>query len=363
MKQQSFLLGLFTILFTAIFFEGCGGGSDTKTTISVELNITLEPFGYQQWYVYKDDTFYRDNGIDDDAHIHAQSLLNDYSGKGITIAVIDNGLDITHEDLNGVDIRSFDSATKSTDVSYDDVSGAYHGTAVTGIIAAQANKKGIYGIANHANIIFLKNQDYMSDSEMIELFEKANAMGADIISCSWGTYNVSDAVRAEIIKLATTGRGGKGTLIVFANGNDDIDMGNDESNIAEVISVGASNKDNDRAYYSNYGLNLDILAPGGVYLGITTLDLMGSSGVGMIEENYILYNDYNAFRGTSASAPIVSAALALVLEKNPNLTRVEIENALHESADKIGTLPYIDGRNDYYGYGKINLEKLFDILN
>lgn len=50
--------------------------------------------------------------------------------------------------------------------------------------------------------------------------------------------------------------------------------------------------------------------------------------------------------------------IALLLEKNPALTRVEVENILKNSSDKIGNLPYEDGRNDYYGYGKINLSKI-----
>lgn len=347
------------MLFGIVTFTACGGSSDTHVQVSVEVNITMEPYGYQQWYIYKDEAFYAENGIDDDAHIHAQNILNKYSGKGVTIAIIDNGLDLSHEDLAVNGMRTFDTLTKTSDVSYDNTPEAYHGTAVTGIIAGQVNAKGIYGIANKANIVFLKNKDYMSDSEMIELFEKANELGADIISCSWGTYNVSDALRAEIVKLATKGRDGKGTIIVFANGNDNKDMGNDESNIPEVISVGASDSNNERAYYSNYGENLDILAPGGVYFGITTLDIMGELGHGEISPNYLLYNDSNAFRGTSASAPIVSAVLALLLEKEPHITRKEVERRLKESSDKLGSFPYIDGRNDYYGYGKLNVERLF----
>ena len=61
---------------------------------------------------------------------------------------------------------------------------------------------------------------------------------------------------------------------------------------------------------------------------------------------------------TSASAPIVSGVIALILEKNPNMTRNEVEKALHEKSDKIGNLDYVDGFNEYYGYGKINVERL-----
>ncbi len=203
----------------------------------------------------------------------------------------------------------------------------------------------------------------MSDSETIELFNKAEAFGADIITCCWGTYNVSDTVKERIVELSHHGRGGLGTVIVFAVGNDNREMGNDESAIAEVISVGATDKMNVRAWYSNYGKNLDLLAPGGDYdFGITTLDPSGEKGISVSDPNYLLYNDYSTFVGTSPAAAIVSGAIALMLEKAPWLKREEVEKLLWKSADKIGNIPYENGRNDYYGYGKLNLSTLMKMI-
>jgi len=332
-------------------------------TLNDTLRISLnpEPYYYQQWYLDKDDTFYEDNDIDENANIHVGNILKSYTGSGVKIAVIDNGLDMTHEDLKGAVVDSYDIDTGSTDVSqtnYDD----YHGTAVTGIISARVNNKGIKGVASQSQIIFIKYKEEMTDSEIIELFNKAEEYGADVVNCSWGTYDVSESIKDKIVDLANNGREGKGISIVFSTGNNDQDMGNDESSIPEVISVGATDKDNERAWYSNYGENLDVMAPGGYYLGITTLDPMGEKGVATIDENYLLYDDDYAFVGTSASAPIVSGVIALMLEKNPNLTRIQIEDILHNSADKIGDYEYINGRNDYYGYGKINLEKIMSLV-
>ena len=141
-------------------------------------------------------------------------------------------------------------------------------------------------------------------------------------------------------------------------------MGNDESAIPEVISVGATDRENLRAWYSNYGEYLDILAPGGYDLGITTLDNTGAKGIASNAEDYLFYDDYaSAFIGTSASAPIVSGMIALLLQSNPSLTRVEIENLLKNSADKIGNVPYEDSKNIYYGYGKVNLSNLINLAN
>jgi len=331
-----------------------------KTTLKVDFKE--EPYYYQQWYLDKNITFYNENSIDSDANIHTNNLLKIYTGKGVKIAIIDDGLDTTHEDLKNAIIASYDIATHSSNVSPNNFSD-FHGTAVTGIIGARVNGKGIQGIASQAEIIFLKYKENMSDSETIELFNKAQEFGADIINCSWGTYDVSPAVKEKIVNLAKNGRGGKGIIIVFAVGNDNQDMGNDESAIPEVISVGATDRYNLRAWYSNYGKNLDIMAPGGYDLGITTLDPMGENGVSSLDSNYLLYDDSESFIGTSASAPIVTGVIALMLEKNPNLTRKEVEDILHNTSDKIGNLDYIDGFNKYYGYGKINLIKIMKVIS
>jgi len=353
-----------------LFLSACGGSSssdsvqtENNSSNPIENNIqfldSAEPFYSQQWSIHKNESFYAQNGINSDASIHAGNLLNTYTGKGVKIAIIDNGLDVNHEDLVGAIVNTYNIATGGTNVAHT-LNNEYHGTAVTGIIGARANGKGIKGIASGAEIIFLKYKENMSDSETIELFNKAEEFGADIISNSWGTYDVSQAVKEKIVDLSVNGRGGKGIVIVFASGNDDQDMGNDESAIPEVIAVGATDKDNLRTYYSNFGVNLDIVAPGGYYLGITTLDDSGSNGGS--DKNYLLYDDVNGFIGTSAAAPIVSGVIALMLEKNPNLTRAQIEQILHDTSDKIGHVPYQNGKNLYYGYGKINLSSIMSAI-
>jgi subtilisin family serine protease len=329
----------------------------------VQDNTTLppssqEPYFYQQWYIDKSADLSTREYIDQDAGIHTHNLLDTYSGKGVKIAIIDDGVDVNHEDLRGAFIALYDSSTKTTDV-YNADDG--HGTSVAGIIAARSNGVGIRGIASRAEVIFLKYKELMSDAETIELFNKAEEFGADIINCSWGTYDVSDAVKAKIVDLANNGRNGKGTLIVFAVGNDDIDLDaeNDESSIEEVIAVGATDEENLRARYSNYGSSLDVMAPGGYYVGLTTTDNRGYSGYA--DGDYVFYNSSKSFIGTSAAAPVVSGVLAILLEKYPDLTREEVFALLKRTSDKVGTenIEYnADGFNQYYGYGKINLSAL-----
>jgi len=90
---------------------------------------------------------------------------------------------------------------------------------------------------------------------------------------------------------------------------------------------------------------------------------MGSDGISSLDQNYLLYDDFNSFIGTSASAPIVSGVIALMLEADPSLSRVEIEEILKNTSDKIGGVGYENLRNDYYGYGKINLNNIMNFLN
>ncbi len=340
------------------FVVGCTKNKNKDNNIS----LITEPYYYEQWYINKNNNFYTQNKINKDAGIHTSRILSHYSGRDVKIAIIDDGLDMYHEDLNNSVLYTYNIETNNSNVSHIN-SNNHHGTAVTGIIASRKNNIGILGIAYNSKIIFLKDNDDISDSQIIELFNKAEELGADIINCSWGTYDVSDIIKDKIINLSNNGRDGKGIIFVFASGNDDRYMGNDESAIPEVISVGATDKDNLRTYYSNYGENLDLVAPGGYYVGITTLDPMNENGVSTIDNNYLLANDPNGFIGTSASTPIVTGIIALILEKNHNLTRIEIENILKDSCDKIGNVEYIDGRNDYYGYGKINLKKIMSSID
>lgn len=320
-------------------------------TTNENISFDNEPYGYSQWALHYNKDFYEENNIDKNAHIDGDEVYKNYTGSGIKVAIIDDGFDTIHYELDG---RVVETINYTDDSLYGGVSHTtdddFHGTAVAGIIGANSNNKGIRGVAPNSQLILIKMKEASTDSETIDMFRKAVEAGADIINCSWGTYDVSESVRDYINCITTNARDKKGLIVVFASGNDNQDMGNDESSISGVIAVGATNKYNQRSYYSNYGKDLDIVAPGGsdksYGLGISTLDPIG------------YYNYYN-FIGTSASAPIVSGALALALEKYPDITREELQNLLKITSDKIGDEEYNTyGRNDKYGYGKLNLNKL-----
>ncbi|WP_456383066.1 S8 family serine peptidase [Hydrogenimonas sp.] len=377
--KRNFIL---TVTFLALLLTGCGGGGgsggggEETGCVPREYNKTNLPplprrtdfdgntLYYQQWAIHFDRRFYTENDISDDASIHLDESHR-YLGRGIKIAVIDDGLDVDHEDLVNAVVATYDVASGGTDVRPTE-DAQNHGTEVTGVIAARNNGVGIVGVAPMAEIYFIRlpfNQ-YIGTFEIVEAFEKAREWGADIVNCSWGSGSADADVRNIIVDLARNGRNGKGTVIIFAAGNENQPIGDDEASIPEVIAVGATNRDNLRSGYSNYGDTLDIMAPGGEYIGISTLDQMGSAGLSSLDPDYLEYDDrWNAFGGTSASAPIVTGVVALLLEANPNLTREDVQNVLACSAEKIGEIPYgADGFNKYYGYGKVNAQEAIRLV-
>jgi len=330
-----------------ILFLGCNSTSSSQD----------EPLYFEQWALHYDKAFYEAYNINDDAHIHFTKTIP-YTGKGVKVAVIDIGFDVNHPEYRNNIIKTINSADGSENVACIGSEDCDHGTAVTGIIASNINHYGLRGVAPDVELVLIKLDlaGYVGDDEIIDALEYASKENVDIINNSWGTGEVSEVVKEKLKELANIGRDGKGIIIIFASGNQGVENNNDESMVDEVIGVGSTDEENLRAYYSDFGEGLDIMAPGGYTLGITTTYESNISW----HSPFIRAEDYDRFMGTSASAPLVTGAVALLLEKNPSLTRAEVQNILRESADKIGNVDYIDGWNKYYGYGKLNVSKLLD---
>jgi subtilisin family serine protease len=122
----------------------------------------------------------------------------------------------------------------------------------------------------------------------------------------------------------------------------------------DTIAVGASNDGGisgleERSNYSQFGTALDVVAPSsGGGLGITTTDRSGNKG-------YDNSDYYSSFGGTSSATPSVAGIAAVIIAYNPALTSAEVRTILREGSDKIGPYAYSGGRNDFYGYGRVNL--------
>ncbi|MHB8788645.1 MAG: S8 family serine peptidase [Desulfobulbaceae bacterium] len=132
------------------------------------------------------------------------------------------------------------------------------------------------------------------------------------------------------------------------------EVGYPASNL-NTIAVGASTDGGpggteERSYYSQFGPEVDVVAPSsGGNQGITTTDRTGADG-------YDSGSDYTSgFGGTSSATPLVAGIAATILAYAPTLTAAELRDILHSGADQIGPYSYPAGRNDYYGYGRVNL--------
>jgi subtilisin-like proprotein convertase family protein len=271
-------------------------------------------------------------------------------GQGIYISVVDDGLEIGHVDLvnNVVPGLSYDYVDLD-----DNPTGGEHGTSVAGVSAAQGgNPHGGAGVAPAARLAgfnFLQNSTTANEVD-------AMLRGLDVIDVSnnsWGPGSngipVPAAVtwKSAIDQGLSNGRGGRGLNYVFAAGNGGVISKDDPTPMEDanllgyqsyygVIAVAAVGDDGKQAYYSNPGACVLVAAPslGRADHGITTTDRSGAEGynTGNSPGNYANPAFTNAFDGTSSAAPLVSGVVALMLERNPQLTWRDVRLILARTA-------------------------------
>ncbi len=323
---------------------------------------TLDPLYNKSWHLKNSGKPINGIWTKKGADINAEGAWKITKGAGVKVAIFDDGIDIRHEDLKD-GIIAFENYEEFTnDPTPNPIEENWHGTACAGLVGARENDKGSVGVAPEADLLAMRIPS-VSVSRTIDSFNWAYNQKADIITNSWGTYESLDAYDEIFKKLATKGRDGKGMLIFFAAGNDGRNLDsygiNDESESEYVISIVASTEDDTLASYSNYGSSVDFTAPGSEY-GLVTTDVMGELGYNKAGN----YTD--SFKGTSAATPIAAGVGALILSANPNLTREQVIDILKKSSKKLGNIPYINGRNNYWGYGRIDaavaVKKAKDLL-
>lgn len=294
------------------------------------------------------------------------------------IAVIDDGVDLAHEDLGGERfVPGYDFYDHDADPSAEAANRDWHGTAVTGAAAADGgNATGVSGAAPGCRVMPVRLvAGETSDEQDADAIRWAAEHGAWIISNSWGppdgnpfiagderVYPLPEVVRAAIDYAADEGRGGKGCLIFWAAGNGNEPVGYDGyASYGKVIAVGACDDRGVKSYYSDYGRELDLCAPsdGGVTSGIWTTDFSGAGGYNPMSAFYgdAGGNYFSAFGGTSAATPLAAASAALLLSHEPSLTREEATARLLAGADRADPMSGSygpDGHSDDYGFGRVN---------
>lgn len=362
----------------------CGGGGGEATSGDKQPDPpaaapappvqAIDPLLQFQWHLINN------AGVD----LNVEPIWNSgLKGRGVLIAIVDDGIEATHEDLQ----ENVSLSASHVFLGSQSQPSMQHGTAVAGLVAAvQRNGKGGSGVAPAATLASYALTDNPTDLNIEEAMRRDPTVA--ISNNSWSAdpdntgelYSPIQTWKQAINKGVTTGRDGLGTIYVWAAGNGGvadsepvIDNSNYDgmANARQVLAVCAVGNQGKRANYSEQGANLWLCAPSGqgglTEPSITTTDRAAGNGynAGVTSEDYPNPSYTNSFAGTSASAPLVSGTIALMLEANPLLNWRDVRLILAQTASQNdesdsdwtqtgGSPKYFV--NHKYGFGLINVD-------
>jgi subtilisin family serine protease len=246
-----------------------------------------------------------------------------------------------------------------------------HGTPCAGVISAAGEpNSGVCGIAPGCKVLGVKifGADNIAPPFRIAEAIRYSGKYADIISCSWSGGVPNDTIIQAIKEVTESGRNGKGCPVFFATGNDFANSIAFPANVPETIAVGASTNEGKKAAYSNYGPEIDFIAPssGGTKRIFTTDVPYTNRGfnIGRPEQGDPdgLYT--NSFGGTSSATPLAAGIAALILSVNPGLKAEQVRQILRRCCDKIdpGNAHYdANGFSRSHGFGRLNARRALEI--
>ena len=279
------------------------------------------------------------------------------TGEGVNVAIFDQGFEMNHPDLSVNVLGEGYDAT--TGLSPTAVYGP-HGTPCAGIVGAvKDNGVGIAGVAPNSYLVSISME--ISILARIRAFDWATQNNIDVFSYSGHSIIESSELDIAIENSLTNGRNGKGVVVVICTGNGAEDVYYPANSNDKIIAVGAVDETINKADFSNFGIELDVVAPG---LNIATTDRQGNSG----QNTDITTNDYEdkdytaSFGGTSAATPYVAGVAALVLSVNPELTNIQVNEIIESTAQKVGDY-YVYSVNDDRPNGDWNNEMGYGLVD
>lgn len=247
------------------------------------------------------------------------------TGSGITIAILDGGVESTHPDLAAHIVPGWNFYDNTSNTA--DVNG--HGTKVAGVAAAIGNNgQGVTGAAWNAKIMPMRISDAAGGLTYYSIVANSLTWAADhgarVANISYIVSNVA------AVQTAAQYMRSKGGVVVSSAGNTGAYDASPDT--TAIITVGATDSTDQRASWSAYGPIVDLTAPG---VSIWTTSAGGT---------------YSTVSGTSFSSPLTAGVVALMLSANPALQPSQVDSILAATADDLGT----PGRDDSFGYGRVN---------
>lgn len=323
-------------------------------------HVPDDPLFPLQWHLRHGDELPGVPGVD----IAVTAAWDQFRGVGVTVAIVDDGLEMDHPDLAGNVDRSagYDYRDEDADPRPEGLPGLgsdglpvgdAHGTATAGIVGAVGdNQQGGVGVAFGARLagVRLIGVDATDDQEARALAHRLDVI--QVSNNSWGEQDDGQTkgglgllAEGALRHGVEVGRGGLGTLYVWSAGNGGMvsDNANYDSYVSSIytLAVGAITDEGRRPAYSEPGACLVVSAPAGHpsfrSRGLVTTDRQGDhgfNGAGVADD--FSNRDYTrVYGGTSAAAAVVSGVVALVLEANPGLGWRDVGEILMRSAAKV----------------------------
>ncbi|MBP8640450.1 MAG: S8 family serine peptidase [Oscillospiraceae bacterium] len=263
-----------------------------------------------------------------------------FNGKGVKIAVIDSGINLTHEDFTGTHFaEGYNVMDGSNDVT--DENG--HGTFVSGVLAATRNNGiGIAGFCTDATIVpikcFTQSNETSASYIISAIYEAVDVYHCDVINMSLG---MEDDMRS--MKTAVEYAASEGAIVVAAVGNKGTSELSYPAAYSCVIGVGSIDQNGGVTSFSEKNKSVFVVAPGTNIIGLK------------YSTNYSYKFDG---AGTSYSAPFVSVAGVILKQYAPNATTADFKTILQASCIDAGA----SGYDTSYGYGKLNISNFIKTM-